>query len=515
MRVVSFEFTYTKVYACLLEVGKNRTDVIDYFTIPVSPGAYEDGIPANNGAVLASQIQKALAENKVKAKKAMVTVFDLDCKIENFSVVNVKKSQLDKIVKQELHKRGYQMGNVLFDYVILSQNESGLLDIRAAVYDKKLIEVYSNVIKKAGLTPTKFSSTEFVMELGVYKYASEECEACMFAYLNNEYLHTTQYFDGAFFHQYYDISGYIKKPDESEESFIISSNFATDEQGEQIATNVVTQNIMNLVRAFTQKNPGVLADTIYLYGDSDILEAVETSLRGIEGMQIHIPDVGIEVADEDRYNFSKYINAITANWMINDDSFPIDLFTALKKENNGEFDIRTFIPSIIMLTGLLVSIGVYTDYKFKGLAYERELESVQEYIGDSTVQQRYKEVLDITNKVSYLNLFNGQCEEYVAALMNMDRYSGATVRYIADMAPAGVEITNYSYSEDTLSLACRATDKDLPRQFVEKLSETNRYVDVSYVGFTKGAEIGGNSIYTFTIKIVLWSYEPSGGENNG
>lgn len=510
MKVLSIEFTVNHIYIYEQNCGKNEVTVEKKYKLDMPPNTYYNRVLINNDRRISDVIKNCIAENKIKAKKVILTTSNIDCMVENMTILNGNKKQLDGMVEQELRKRHKLNADYLYDYVVLGPDpiKKGFLKVKVTMCVKALIQNAYDIIKKAGLIPYKIVFADHVMEEMANLYQlTDASENSIIACINQDEAHYLYVGHGQ--EPYYRY-GKLKTEQKAEDNLFILSNINQrqdeEDEAEELEINVAG-DLTRMLRFHSQRNPGKDVAGIYLYGCYDKMNNIATYLEN--SLNIPIKHIALQKdfsniqyeLDEDEAVYSGIVATIAALW---DKEERYDFFDRLEEVRNGKQDKLLFLPTIISLAAfvviLLVSVYNYNEAKRQ----DQRAQEIANMLAGKEMQQAYEEKNLMIETCNTYTRYNHQVTEAIGFLETMPRFTSDMFRNVDRQKPEGTIVTSYSFGGGTLKLGCYASDQYAPAEYARILQESGDYKEVTYSGFSKTRDSLGNERYTFVITIKMW-----------
>lgn len=510
MKVLSIEFTSDYIYLYKQNITKKEIIVEGKYRANMPTNAYFNRVLINNDRSISDAIRNCITEHGIKYKKTVVTIPNTDSMVEEFSVLDGKKKQMDGMVEQELRKRHKLNADYLYDYIILGEDplKEGFVKVQVTLCVKAMIQNIYEVIKKAGLIPYKIVFTSRVMEKvaevsGLMRALTSSIIACV----NADEAHFLYVGHGE--EPYYRYSR-LKSESKVEENLYILSNInqmVEENNDEDVIFRKLQGDLSRLERFHSQRHPDQELDHIYMYGAYEKIPKLAedlTEFLNISTVPFCLQDKTMAVKyafSEDEYTCNAVAAAMS---LMEGDVGEYDFFGKFEETRNGGKDGSMFLPTMIAGVLLILILGAAFITRIQGNAVKREAAELTAYLMDEEFQRAYAEKDKMIEECGRYTRYNNQVATAIELLENMPRFESDIYRDIDKLRPSDVVITGYSYNSGSINLGCYAEDQYTPAKFAKVLKESNQYMDVTYNGFNKSQGILGNEFYTFNIVITLW-----------
>ncbi len=510
MKVLSIEFTSEYIYLYQQNVSKQDVVVEGKYRLNMPPNAYFNRMLINNDRSISDTIRNCITEHGIKCKKTIVTIPNTDSMVEEFSVLNSKRKQMDGMVEQELRKRHKLNADYIYDYVILGEDplKEGFVKVQVTLCVKAMIQNLYDVIKKAGLIPYKVTFTNHVME-----QIADACklikakESTILSCINSDEAHFL--YVGHNEEPYYRYSR-LKSENKVEENMFILSSInapAQDADSDDGILRKLQGDLTRLGRFHSQRHPDREIEHIYLYGSYDKIPKLAEGLEEF----LNIPTTEFRLQDmvsEVKYTYSEdeyTANAVASTMsLLEGAGASYDFFGKLEELRQGGKDSGLFLPAAVALALVIFTLGATLICKNQTADIKAETVAVEAYLNDPTVQLDYQNKTKMIDDCAKYQKYNDQVASAIALLESMPRFESAVFRDIDGMKPYGVTITGYNYANGGISLGCQATSQYVPARFAQVLQESGKYKEVGYAGFNKGVDAKGGNQYSFDITLKMW-----------
>lgn len=510
MKILSIEFTANYIYLYEQKVGGRNVTVEKKYRLDMPPNAYYNRMLVNNDRSISDVIKNCVAENRITGRKVVLAIPNTDCMVEEFSVLDGKRKELDGMVEQELRKRHKLSADYLYDYVILGPDpvKDGFLKIQVTLCVKAMVRNAYDVIKKAGLTPYKIVFINHAMEELAQRYGLTDApESSLIACINQDEAHFL--YVGHKEEPYYRYSK-LKSSQKAEENLFVLSSFdnRTEETDyDDVIRHKVTEDLTRLVRFHLQRYPNKELAGIYLYGSYERLPELAEYLGDTMNSPVELyelPQTGGNVRyaiKEEEYAYNGVAAALS---LINGKGVQYDFFAKLEEARAGERDKLLLTPSIVAAALLILVLLVTLFNKYTTASVLRQTEELTARLSGEELQKQYIEKNSMIEECGAYTAYNNQVNAAIELLETMPRFESDVFRTVDEIRPDGIRITGYAFKEGQLSLGCFAADQYAPAEFAKILQESGAYREVGYSGFQKNTDPLGEETYSFTINIKLW-----------
>lgn len=512
MKLLAIEFTGEYIHILHIHTKNNLNYVDKVMHIPMPQNCYMNGMLINNDHSISDLIAEKLKEEKIRDKKTVVSASGNDCLIEEFSVLNDKKTKVvDGMVEQELIKRRKLNANYIFDYVVIGPDplQEGYIKVKVVLCPKAFISNYHDVIKKAGLEPYKLDlishSMEFLAEKSKLSLADE---ISILACINQDDLHFI--YCGRNEEPYYRHAT-IKKDDMLEESMFVlsaSSKFNLGLDSEENLAETVIENLSKLTRFHSQRHPDLSISAIYVYGDySDVPTLCDriTNAIGIKARTFNpissINNLSMRSAEP----LSGSINVMGTVLTLFDPRTKnfgfFEELEALKKEKNSDL---FWLPTMISIILAAVLVCIFQVYNIKNKTLENAINDEEQFVKNEYNIQTYETINGYLEEITSRYEYNDRAVGYVGYFENVNRLGKEEYEIIDSMVSDDVYVDSLTYNSGTVSIHCIGTSQFTPSAFAERLSMLENFDDVAYTGYITSMQYDtGNNLYSFSINMNL------------
>lgn len=321
---------------------KNMVNIENMIISPLPPNSFEDG-EILSIEELKKTIKKALEENKVRAKKCIITLQSTSVITREIVLPSTKQEDLKAMVKMEIEEYlPIAINEHIVEYKILEEfeeNDVKKLRILVAVLAKKFVEAYLKLIKDMKMTPVALdiqaNSISKLFDSSLYindeKYSLDETVAVID--LGNSYINVKIIEKGTLcFNRIIPQGGkdidmaiansYNLSIDEAEKRKIEAVKLSDDIDGDIILNELVKADIdswileiQRIFRYYTSRSGTNRIDKVYLYGGNSNIKDIYLYMS----KNLNIPTCKIESISNVKIdknsqitNLDKHLNSIAA-----------------------------------------------------------------------------------------------------------------------------------------------------------------------------------------------------------
>lgn len=508
MKLLSMEFTSEHIFMYVIQTRNRQVMVEKKVVMKMPENAYYNGAVINNDRGVSDRIKECLLENKIDVKRTICTVSSMDCMQEEFSILSANEKQMDGMVEQELIKRRKLGNDYIYEYKVLGDDllKPGFVKVQVYICPKVMIQNYYDVLKKAGLQPYRFELVNRVMD-DVSKKAGfqDRADMSILACVSKDEAHFM--YVGCQETPYYRYAR-LKKENAMEENIYVLSNLTAnyDREEEQETVEAIVDNLTRLSRFHAQRYRDKAIKAVYLYGSYDDIHSLAEGIEAGAGIQV-VPLDYRSVSDDVQYHkqdTGHSFNALAAAVKVLETSAnKKDFFSKYEASLKGKTDIRMYLPTIIGVALAAVILVAAVAVNYQNIRTEKEIKEIEATITSPEVLQIYAENEILLDKINKYYAYNATCEQYIDALMNMQKLERAHFEKVDVLAPGNVEIIGYSYNDGKLSISCTTDNQHGPADYAEILTNAG-FAKVDYSGFSKSTTYDGTEKYNFYVYVYLW-----------
>lgn len=510
MKVLSIEFTTANIYLYEQNIEKNTVQVLSKHVLEMPANAYINRVILNNDRSISDTIKNYISSNNIRCKKVVLIAPNTDNMVEEFSMLDAKKKEMDSLIEQELRKRHKLSTDYMYDYIILGPDpvKEGFVKIQVTLCVKNMIQNMYDVIKKSGLIPYKVIFVNRAMEkLAHIMHLSNARNNSILGCIHSDEAHFMYVGHGE--DPYYRYSRIKNENKVDENLFILSSINSTNDQvdtDEELQRKVM-DDIARLERFHRQRHPDGPQENVYLYGSYDKIPELCDFLKSSIGANAEILPFE-ERATQVKYNFleREYIyNHIAAAETINlPEEMQFDFFGKLEDSQGTKESRFMYLPLFVSLLLVIIILAMTLVTRNQYNSIKKECDAIENYINDERVLAEYDEkLLKIEECANYV-AYNTSVSHSIELLETMPRFQSETLKKIDGYCPSNVVITGYSFNEGQVSLSCYSGDQYTPAEFARILEQSGTYTSVTYKGFEKNVDRNGDEIYSFSVVLMLW-----------
>lgn len=269
----------------------------------------------------------------------------------------------------------------------------------------------------------------------------------------------------------------------------------------------IVRNISGILQFYSTTKSEIPITEVYYAGCQDDDFAV--SVDGIMAMNLSVHPMRLNVPFEAEGEPEEWLSCIGA--LISDGKKNINLCHMLKKEEEtvqGTLEKGEILKHLIPPAGALVlCLALFAGVKVWNTLEKHEVQTIEEWINDPTVQEQYRAANEKTTESERLAAEKNQLDQMKT---NLDTYPDLTeekISKIVDASGSDLEVHIKSYDALTGTLTFNALSAkviDIPG-YVHKLENTELFSSVNYSGYSYD-----DSQYSLMLSCVMKATETGG-----
>lgn len=183
----------------------------------------------------------------------------------------------------------------------------------------------------------------------------------------------------------------------------------------------------------------------------------------------------------------------------------IDFISSYNRKNGKNKNRFAFLKEyrLLLITSVIMIVLSGGSFIYK-LVQEHSVNSLNEQIEDPDFVAKYNEVLQLEEKSNALLTRNNELDDLIKALATYPKASRSVDDKLTSLATSSttVEITAYNSSTGVLSFTATSQDNMQINGFIQNLSDSNLFSNVTYSGYSYQSD---KAVYSIHVQCYLAS----------
>jgi len=489
-------------------------------------GSIDDGKISNMDSV-ANTIQKALAENEIKTKKAMFTISTnsiitriielplLKSKAETMSMMH---NELEQLISVDLSQ--YKLVYKLTETFTSEEGQRGkyiIYGLPISIYNQYIqlsdilkldmvsLDLSFNCLDK--IAESKLLINEKTFEKNsTSAFIDFGYDTICFSVLNNGKSDFTRIISNGMkdlvrnYATVYNLDNKEAMQEIGKLSLLEKYEDIENISRINIVEDVISGWIDELNRYFryyNSNNKDKSIKKIYIYGSYVNIDGMEQYLSSRLNIEVEIIK---EISTLDSkcakdFDTKVYFNALLSLYAHRRD---INFLTDSKKKHNTRFNVGIVIMAISFIMALILIYNLFI-YMSKQYILENEISQMNKFIESQENIKLNNQAESLKNKVYLLEQYKEEVDKVKTTIKNEDAVTSIMFEEVAKALPSDSKVNSMTIDESTIQLQCTSNSKLGVAQFEKNLKDIE-FIDSVYIPAV--VEAAKDEIIVFTYSVV-------------
>lgn len=451
-------------------------------TVDIPEGLVENGY-INDIPQMATIINNGLKEKRMNDKDAVISISSNRIQFKELNVPQVKKAvQFKTMVQNQMQQSMTVMDDQCISYSIAGDfmdGDKALTKVLATACPRDVVDCYRKVFSMLGIAlKSVMVSCNCISKIVMSDKKINERMPLLLVQIDPHFININLFENGQL-------------------SFTRFTSIYEDDYDDKsdYMFQAVNDNIFRMFQFQKTRSSQQIKNVIF-YGDTSEFIRLTNSLEqmNIKAQLLKVPS---NLSGYENLEFSLFANAIGAMFYSNinkkkkdGDSVNLldtDVGTTNQIQVSGS-QIGLQIFGAFAISAVVVGAGVGI-VKLLDSGVKSDIATIDEYI-----QSKQEPLAEIDRKNGIIEKLNNYSSMVTSAKNSFETFSvyNSEVNNIITEKLGDVKIKTFSYSNGLLSLTCSAEKYDSPAAFIQRLTELDKFDNITYLGYSSGGDEQGN-----------------------